>query len=79
MTFHDYAFTQFQHLPAYEITIIEEATASFGNGLYYKYVEIENSTFIFSNDLELESNGEMCVLFWLGENSQIVLATNVAR
>ena len=64
-----------------EVTIIEEFTASFGNSLYYKYVEIENSTFIYSNDLELQSSGEleMCVLFWLGENSQIVLATNVVR
>ena len=79
MTFHYYAL-HFQHLPAYEITIIDESTASFGNGLYYKYVEIENSTFIFSNDLELQSSsGEMCVLFWLGENSQIVLVTNAVR
>ena len=62
-----------------EVSITEESTASFGNGLYYKYVEIENSTLIFSNDLELQSNGEMCILFWLGENSQIVLATNMVR
>jgi hypothetical protein len=48
-------------------------------GLYYRYIELQNNTFILSNDMYVQSNSEMCVLFWLGEESQIVLTTSVVR
>jgi hypothetical protein len=50
-----------------------------GNGLYYKFIEIENSANILSNDMYIQSKGEMCVLFWLGEDLRIVLSTAVVR
>ena len=50
-----------------------------GSGLYYKFIELENSVFMLSNDMYIRSNGEMCVLFWLGEDLQIVLSTTVVR
>ena len=62
-----------------EITVREESLASLNNGLYYKYVELTNSTFILSNDIPLQSNNELCALIWLGEDSQVVLYTNVVR
>ena len=63
-----------------EITVREEESlASLNNGLYYKYVELTNSTSILSNDIPLQSNNELCALFWLGEDSQVVLYTNVVR
>ena len=49
------------------------------SGHYYKYIEFQNSTFILSNDIYIQSDDEMCVVFWLGEQSQIVLTTDVVR
>ena len=62
-----------------EITVREESPVSLNNGLYYKYVELTNGTFILSNEIPLQSNNELCALFWLGEDSQLVLYTNVVR
>ena len=57
----------------------EGSMNSIGNGLYYKFMELKNSTLIYSNNMYIQSNNEACVLFWLGEDSQIVLTTNVVR
>ena len=61
------------------MAIIQEPSATIVDGLYYKYVEIQNSSFILSNEVEIQSDNEMCGMFWLGERSQIVLATDVVR
>ena len=62
-----------------ELLMNEGPWNSIGNGLYYKFMELEKSTFILSNDMYIQSNNDMCVLFWLGEDLQIVLSTNVVR
>ena len=50
-----------------------------GSGLYYRFIELQNSTFILSNDMYIQSKDEICILFWLGEESQIVLTTEAVR
>lgn len=65
-----------------DISVLESPVRSLGNGLQYKFLELENSTFILSNDVVVESNNanDMCVLFWIGEaDTRIVLTTNVVR
>ena len=63
-----------------EILISEGSPVSLGSGLYYKFIELQNSTFILSNNIPLQSsNNGMCVLFWLGKDLQIVLTTDVVR
>ena len=61
------------------MSINEGSLNSIGNGLYYKFIELKNSTFILSNDMYIQSDNEMCVLFWLGEDLQILLTTDVVR
>ena len=57
----------------------EGSLNAIGSELYYKFIELENSAFILSNNMYIQSNNETCVLFWLGEDLQIVLSTNVVR
>ena len=52
---------------------------SLGSGFYYKFIELSSSVFILSNHIDIQSTTKMCVLFWLGDQSQIVLTTNVVR
>ena len=57
----------------------EGSLSSIGSGLFYKFMEFENSVFILSNDMYIQSNNKMCVILWLAEDLQIVLSTNVIR
>ena len=50
-----------------------------GGGLFYRFIELQNSIFILSNDMYIQSNDDICILFWLGEELQIVLTTDVVR
>jgi hypothetical protein len=63
-----------------EIPIMQGSLVEFETQrLYYRYIELQNNTFILSSNMYVQSNGEMCILFWLGEESQIVLTTSVVR
>lgn len=50
-----------------------------GDELVYRFMEVRNATYILSNDINIHSDDEKCVLVWLGEDLQIVLITNVVR
>ena len=65
-----------------EIPIIQGPLAEFETQrLFYRYIQLQNNTFnILSSSVHIQSNNnEVCVLFWLGEESQIVLTTDVVR
>ena len=62
-----------------ELSISEGHLFPLGNDLHYRFIELENSTFLLSIHVPILSDGDMCVLFWLGENAQIVLTTNVVK
>ena len=65
-----------------EIPIIQGPLAEFETQrLFYRYIQLQNNTFnILGSSVHIQSNNnEMCVLFWLGEESQIVLTTDVVR
>ena len=66
-------------IPDKDVAITEEPEAVLTKGLYSKYIQLPNSTFILSNSIRLESDGKLCVLFWLGRDSEVTLATNVVR
>jgi hypothetical protein len=62
-----------------EVTTKAGSLVSLESEYYYKFIELNSSAFILSNHINIQSNNEMCVLFWLGDESQIVLTTNVVR
>ena len=66
-------------IPDKDVVITEEPEAVLTNGLYSKYIQLPNSTFILSNSISLERDSGLCVLFWLGRDSEVSLATNVVR
>ena len=67
------------HCTDKEISIKEGPLLSLEANFHYKFIELSNSTFIVSNHFDIQSDNKLCVLFWLGDESQIVLTTNVVR
>ena len=65
--------------PGTDVPITEGPLLEAGSGLYYRYIELQNNAYILSNDMYVQSDNERCVLFWLGEQLQILLTTNVVR
>ena len=62
-----------------EVITTAGSLLSLGSGFYYKFIELSSSAFILSNHIDVQNSAKMCVLFWLGDESQIVLTTNVVR